>query len=147
MRVAISDFPGDTALDGIGVPQGAHWSVRLATKLLLERSQGTASPWYPYLEARSQGHIKPHLNLDTLVSRTPAVNDSAFAAHIRALVNHRSSPDSKVCTQALPEAVWTPLRLLEDGQLAQLQYQPMVRAVHSQQALIDDAAEACEPRR
>ena len=42
--------------------------------------------------------------------------------------------------QALPAAeVWTPLQLLKDGHLEQLQYQPMLRAVRSQQALIDDA--------
>ena len=41
--------------------------------------------------------------------------------------------------QALPEDVWTPLRMLTDGQMDELQYQPMLRAVRSQQALIDDA--------
>ena len=43
--------------------------------------------------------------------------------------------------QALPEDVWSPLRLLEGGQLPQLQYQPVIRAVHAQQAFVDDAVE------
>ena len=50
MRLAISDYPGDDTLDGL-VYDGAHWSVRLATKLLRERAQAAASPWYPYLQA------------------------------------------------------------------------------------------------
>jgi hypothetical protein len=41
--------------------------------------------------------------------------------------------------QALPEDVWTPLRMLTDGNLDELQYQPMLQAVRSQQALIDDS--------
>ena len=41
--------------------------------------------------------------------------------------------------QALPADVWTPLQLLEDGNLAQLQYQPLMQAVHSQQAFIQDS--------
>ena len=57
MRLAISHFPGDAALDGL-VYDGAHWSVRLAVKLLLERAQAAASPWHPYLQACSM--TSPH---------------------------------------------------------------------------------------
>ena len=51
MRLAINEFSTDATLEG-RVYDGAHWSVRLATKLLLEQSKAAASPWYPYLQAR-----------------------------------------------------------------------------------------------
>ena len=54
-------------------------------------------------------------------------------------VKHQSREKPRLALQALPEDVWTPLRLLEAGELSQLQYQPMIWAVHSQQALVDDA--------
>jgi hypothetical protein len=55
MRLAISEFPGDDTLNGV-VYDGAHWSVRLATKLLRERAQAAASPWNSYLQACAAQH-------------------------------------------------------------------------------------------
>ena len=51
MRLALSDFAGDESFAGLGLPEDAHWSVRLVAKLLLERARGASSPWYPYLQA------------------------------------------------------------------------------------------------
>jgi len=65
LRLAITDFADDVSFSGLGVPESAHWAVRLATKLLLERARGASSPWYPYLQAhlctcRFRSIARPH---------------------------------------------------------------------------------------
>ena len=80
MRLAISDFPGDAALNGL-MFDGAHWSVRLATKVLLERAQAAASPWYPYLQART---IRPEADSLYLIDHREHYlwrSDAALAHH------------------------------------------------------------------
>ena len=139
MRLALTDFADDGPHARVGTPEGAHWAVRLAAKLLLERAGGSSSPWYPYLQAdlltsteHSMGVALYHCTLSEKMHHRSRCQTSIFT-------KYRAGGDRDSAVQALPEHVWTPLRLLDEMKLKQLQYQPVIRAVHSQRAFIQDA--------
>ena len=56
--------------------QGAPWSVRLSAKLLREVAAGPASPWWPYLQVRSDSYKADSLtwsvsNISQLINAGP----------------------------------------------------------------------------
>jgi hypothetical protein len=61
LRLAITDDPDDGESNTL-VGKDAPWSVRLACKLLRLKSQGPASPWYPYLNSLPTAVPAPLLN-------------------------------------------------------------------------------------